>query len=52
MRLREGGTAGREVEGESCRQRWWAHCAASAVVGCGREQGRQVAGWAGGEALP
>lgn len=32
MGLREGGTQAGS-EGESCRQRWWAHCAASAVVG-------------------
>ena len=41
----ERGMHGRQgVRGESCRQRRWAHCAASAVVGCGREQGDR-AGW-------
>ena len=41
----ERGRHGRQgVRGESCRQRWWAHCVASAVVGCGREQGDR-AGW-------
>lgn len=41
----ERGRHGRQgVRGESCRQRRWAHCVASAVVGCGREQGDR-AGW-------